>query len=223
VILAIDNASKKAIDKYFPMFDGMLFDEEPLYIIAGLGHVDVLRLLVARGHITQQHCDAALTDGLVQATLACDEELARTMLEAGASANGQTPTGKSLLAKVVRLPNDDDSYEDGDAFAIAELLVDFGAQVDPQTTIEHASPLERAVQYGWKEMVCWLLKRGAKPVLRASMLRRRYKRLAKAAMMECRAIVVEEAGGQVAYAGLDDGEEEEEEEEDEEADEVKLA
>jgi hypothetical protein len=175
----------------------------------------VLRLLVARDHITQGQCDAALADGLVQAIIYCEVELAREMLEAGMSANGRTRMGKSLLAKVIRLSNEDydddnrdseiDCYNDDDAFAIAKLLVDFGAQVDLQTAIEHASPLERAAQYGWEDMVRWLQKRGAKPVLRASILRRRHKQLiSEAARRRCKAIVTEEYGGHVVYTSLED-------------------
>jgi hypothetical protein len=180
-------------------------------IIAGCGRVDVLRLLVARGHITQTHCDAALANGLEQATFTCDVKLAQAMLKAGASANGQTRTGKSLLAKVIRLPNDDnddedddgeiDYYEDDDAFAIAKLLVDFRLRVDPQ--IEHASPLEHAVQYGWEKMVRWLQKRGAKPVLHATIQYQRKQLISEAAWRRCKAIVIEEFGGRVIDDDLD--------------------
>jgi hypothetical protein len=212
--LAIDNTCKETIDEFLSTRT-IFADASPLNIVS-IGRVDVLRLLVARDYITQKRCDAALTNGLVQAILYCDVELARVMLEAGASANGQTRTGKSLLAKVIRLSNEDhddedddgeiDSYEDDEAFAIVELLVDFGAQVDPQTAIAaHASPLERAVQYGWEQMVRWLLRRGAKPVLHSSILHQRNKRLiSEAARRRCKAIVTEEYGGHVIDADLED-------------------
>jgi hypothetical protein len=185
---------------------------------------DVAQLLIDRGaEFDDRTLEISFGRGVELATLAIDNAF-----------DGFLSTRTDVLAKVIRLPNDGDDdedddgeidyYEDDDAFAIAKLLVDFGAQVDPQTAIaEHASPLERAVQYGWKEMVRWLLKRGAKPVLRASILHRRNKRLISgAARGRCKAIAIEEFCGHVVdddleYSlnsdGSSDAEEEEEAEE----------
>jgi hypothetical protein len=163
--------------------------------IAGCGRVDVMRLLLARGVITQKQYDDALGEGLVQAVDGWNLKPVQRLLDAGVSANLRTRwTDKPILTKVIRWTIDCEALE------IAQLLVAHGACFDPRRPgREHLTPLERAVRYGRRRTVGWLLEIGARPVLRMSMVMRNGKRPTRA-LRACWGMVAKDAARQPKYA-----------------------
>jgi ankyrin repeat protein len=135
--------------------------------IISQGRLSAVQVLIARDAITQEQGDSALAKGLARAVVERKVELVRRLLKAGVSAKTRTPVkNKSLLSRLTR------GSADYQALQVADLLLAHGACIDSEPVSDtQRTLLERAARHGDRTMVGWLLKNGAKPVLRETMVK----------------------------------------------------
>ncbi|MEK3889775.1 ankyrin repeat domain-containing protein [Bacillus sp. FSL K6-3431] len=127
-------------------------DYGPLCMAAGYGHMDIVKMLIRSGAdlnapwYTNNYIGYALDQG---------PEMVKFLLESGADSNNANWLGVTYLHKAAWLGT----------IEFAQLLIDFGADVNVLDEEYNSTPLGWAAKYGHIEMVQFLLNIGANPHL----------------------------------------------------------
>lgn len=127
-------------------------DYGPLCMAAGYGHTDIVRLLIRGGADLNAPWYANNFMGYAADT---GMEMVRLLLESGANPNNANWLGVSYLHKAACTGN----------LALAQVLIEFGANVNAIDEEYEATPLGWAAKYGQAEMVRFLLDHGADQLL----------------------------------------------------------
>jgi ankyrin repeat protein len=127
-------------------------DYGPLCMAVDYGHMDIVKLLIRNGvdlnapWYTNTYMGYAMDQG---------PKMIRFLLESGADPNNANWLGVTYLHKAAWLGR----------LECAQLLIEFGADLNAIDEEYHSTPLGWAAKYGQTEMVRFLLNKGANPCL----------------------------------------------------------
>ncbi|CAI7594676.1 unnamed protein product [Penicillium pancosmium] len=126
--------------------------ETALGVAAGRGNESIVRTLLARGASVNSHGWAK--PGLSEAAASGYENIVQLMLDYGADPNAMRGFGLTALSQAASNGH----------VNVCRLLLDNGALVDHPRSINHRSPLSRAVESGKADVVSLLMERRADPL-----------------------------------------------------------
>jgi ankyrin repeat protein len=142
---------------------GGTHDSMALWIAAGLGHVEIVRLFLDAGApIEFRLQDAGGYTPLLVATSEGKLEVMQLLLDRGADPNVRDDKGNPALATAATVGK-------GQKIEAMRILLDHGADVNAQQSVAGATSLHRAAWDGDYEMARLLLERGASTSIRVTM------------------------------------------------------
>jgi len=127
-------------------------DFGPLCMAAGYGHTDIVNMLIRSGADLNAQW---YTNNYLGYAVDTGPEMVRLLLESGADPNNANWLGVTYLHKAAWKGN----------LEFAQMLIDFGADLNAIDDEHRSTPLGWAAKYGHTEMVQYLLNKGANPSL----------------------------------------------------------